>query len=296
MLKPITFILVCILMCNLLMGQPFSKKDYNKDNNSLLWEISGKDINQPSFLFGTFHLMCKEDIQFSENLLKAFKYSSSLYLEIDLDDPTNTFSALKYMYMKDGVTLRKLYDSLQYNKIQKFFSDSLHMSMAMVEKMKPAFSSSLVYPFMMTCKTVDGVEMELIQKSKEEQKETYGFETVEFQSSVFDNIPYNEQAEELYNMIDSIDTYKIKFYKMLSLYQSQELNVIEKSFDDEPGFEEQKDLLLTNRNKNWVSQLKSILPQTNIFIAVGAGHLAGEKGLIQLLKNEGYTLKPVYNK
>ena len=296
MLKPITFILVCILMCNLLMGQPFSKKDYNKDNNSLLWEISGKDINQPSYLFGTFHLMCKEDIQFSENLLKAFKYSSSLYLEIDLDDPTNTFSALKYMYMKDGVTLRKLYDSLQYNKIQKFFSDSLHMSMAMVEKMKPAFSSSLVYPFMMTCKTVDGVEMELIQKSKEEQKETYGFETVEFQSSVFDNIPYNEQAEELYNMIDSIDTYKIKFYKMLSLYQSQELNVIEKSFDDEPGFEEQKDLLLTNRNKNWVSQLKSILPQTNIFIAVGAGHLAGEKGLIQLLKNEGYTLKPVYNK
>ena len=296
MLKPITFFLVCILMCNLLMGQPFSKKDYNKDNNSLLWEISGKDINQPSYLFGTFHLMCKEDIQFSENLLKAFKYSSSLYLEIDLDDPTNTFSALKYMYMKDGVTLRKLYDSLQYKKIQKFFSDSLHMSMAMVEKMKPAFSSSLVYPFMMTCKTVDGIEMELIQKSKEQQKETYGFETVEFQSSVFDNIPYNEQAEELYNMIDSIDTYKINFYKMLSLYQSQELNVIEKSFDDEPGFEEQKDLLLTNRNKNWVSQLKSILPQTNIFIAVGAGHLAGEKGLIQLLKNEGYTLKPIYNK
>lgn len=296
MLKPITFFLVYILMCNLSMGQPFSKKDYNKDNNSLLWEISGKDINEPSYLFGTFHLMCKEDIQFSENLLKAFKYSSSLYLEIDLDDPTNTFSALKYMYMKDGVTLRKLYDSLQYKKIQNFFSDSLHMSMAMVEKMKPAFSSSLVYPFMMTCKTVDGIEMELIQKSKEQQKETYGFETVEFQSSVFDNIPYNEQAEELYNMIDSIDTYKINFYKMLSLYQSQELNVIEKSFDDEPGFEEQKDLLLTNRNKNWVSQLKSILPQTNIFIAVGAGHLAGEKGLIQLLKNEGYTLKPIYNK
>lgn len=296
MLKPITFILVCILMCNLLMGQPFSKKDYNKDNNSLLWEISGKDINQPSYLFGTFHLMCKEDIIFSENLLKAFKYSSSLYLEIDLDDATNTFSALKYMYMKDGVTLRKLYDSLQYKKIQKFFSDSLHMSIAMVEKMKPAFSSSLVYPFMMTCKTVDGIEMELIQKSKEQQKETHGFETVEFQSSVFDNIPYKEQAEELYNMIDSIDSYKINFYNMLSLYQSQELNVIEKSFDDEPGFEEQKDLLLTNRNKNWVSQLKSILPHTNIFIAVGAGHLAGEKGLIQLLKNEGYTLKPIYNK
>jgi len=296
MLKQITFFVFCIAICNLVKGQPFNKNNYNKDNNSLLWEISGKDIKQPSYLLGTFHLMCKEDIDFSENLLKAFKSASSLYLEIDLDYPKNTFSALKYMYMKDGVTLRKLCDSLQYKKIQKFFSDSLHMNMAMIEKMKPAFSSSLVYPFMMPCKTTDGIEMELMQKSKEQQKETYGFETIEFQASVFDNISYKEQATALYHMIDSIETYKLNFMNMLSLYQSQRLDEIEKSFDDEPGFEEQKDVLLTNRNKNWVSQLKNILPESNIFIAVGAGHLAGEKGLIQLLRNEGYTMKPVYNK
>jgi uncharacterized protein YbaP (TraB family) len=135
----------------------------------------------------------------------------------------------------------------------------------------------------------------LIKKSKVQQKETYGFETAEFQSSVFDNISYKDQAMELYNMIDSIDIYKMNFIKMLSLYKSQRLDEIEKSFNDEPGFEEQKDVLLTNRNKNWVSQLKNILPESNIFIAVGAGHLSGEQGLIQLLKNEGYTLKPVYN-
>jgi len=296
MLKPITFILVCISFCSQLMGQPFNKKDYNIDNHSLLWEISGKDIKKPSYLFGTFHLMCKEDIHFSENLLKAFKYSSALYLEIDLDDPANTIGALKYMYMKDGATLIKLLDSLQYNKIQKFFSDSLHMSMAMVEKMKPAFISSIIYPYIMRCKTTDGIEMELIKKSNELQKETFGFETVAFQASVFDNIPYKVQAAELYNMIDSIEIYKLNFNKMLSLYKSQQLDAIEKSFDEEAGFEDQKDVLLVNRNKKWVSQLKMILPQSNVFIAVGAGHLPGEKGLIQLLKNEGYILKPVYNK
>lgn len=296
MFKAITFILVCISFCSQLMGQPFNKKDYNIDNHSLLWEISGKDIKKPSYLFGTFHLMCKEDIHFSENLLKAFKYSSALYLEIDLNNPTNTFGALKYMYMKDGATLTKLLDSLQYNKIQKFFSDSLHINMAMIEKMKPAFVSSFIYPYMMRCKTTDGIEMELIKKSKEWQKETFGFETVAFQASVFDNIPYKVQAAELYNMIDSIEIYKLNFNKMLSLYKSQQLDAIEKSFDEEAGFEDQKDVLLVNRNKKWVSQLKMILPQSNVFIAVGAGHLPGEKGLIQLLKNEGYTLKPVYNK
>ena len=150
MLKFIALNLVCILFCNQLIGQPFSKKDYNIDNNSLLWEISGKDIKQPSYLFGTFHLMCKEDIHFSENLLKAFKYSSALYLEIDLDEPANTFGSLKYMYMKDGVTLKKLLDSLQYNKIQIFFTDSLQISMAMIQKMKPAFISSL---YLVSCST-----------------------------------------------------------------------------------------------------------------------------------------------
>jgi uncharacterized protein YbaP (TraB family) len=228
--------------------------------------------------------------------LKAFKQSTALYIEIDLDNPANTFGAMKYMYMNNGNALNKLCDSLQYKKIQKFFSDSLHMSMSLIEKMKPAFASSIIYPFMMNCKTTDGIEMELIKISKEQQKETYGFETLAFQASVFDDIPYKDQAVELYNMIDSINVYKLNFNKMLSLYQSQQLTEIENSFDDEPGFEEQKDVLLVNRNKNWVSQLKTILPQTNIFIAVGAGHLLGEKGLIQLLKNEGYTLKPVYNK
>ena len=54
--------------------------------------------------------------------------------------------------------------------------------------------------------------------------------------------------------------------------------------------------LLDDRNKNWVGQLKNILKEKNIFIAVGAGHLVGKNGLIELLKKEGYTVKPLLNK
>ena len=82
---------------------------------------------------------------------------------------------------------------------------------------------------------------------------------------------------------------------MLNIYKSQKLNEIEKSFADEPGFEKNKDLLLDNRNKNWVIQLKSIMQKDNVFIAVGAGHLVGENGLISLLRKEGYILKPIKN-
>jgi uncharacterized protein YbaP (TraB family) len=52
-------------------------------------------------------------------------------------------------------------------------------------------------------------------------------------------------------------------------------------------------ILLYNRNRNWVQKLKTIMSEKSVTIAVGAGHLAGEKGVIKLLRKEGYTVKPV---
>jgi uncharacterized protein YbaP (TraB family) len=82
---------------------------------------------------------------------------------------------------------------------------------------------------------------------------------------------------------------------MLEVYQKQHLDELQHLLDQEPGFADSKAVMLDNRNKNWVTQLRDILPQKNIFIAVGAGHLVGENGLISLLKKEGYTLRPIEN-
>ena len=80
---------------------------------------------------------------------------------------------------------------------------------------------------------------------------------------------------------------------MMTVYKSQQLSGIESLFkDSEFGMESHQDILLNKRNKNWVAQLKSLMPQEGLFVAVGAGHLVGEQGLINLLKQEGYQLKP----
>lgn len=277
-------------------AQLFSENDYQKNNNSLLWEISGKDIKTPSYLFGTFHLMCEEDIRFSDNFFKALQASSAVYFEIDLDDPAATFGALKFMYMKDNAVLADFCDSLQYKKTANFFRDSLHIGMAMVNKMKPAFTASLLYPYLMACKTTAGVEMEIMKKAKAAKKEIFGLETVEMQAAVFDKIPYQQQATALMNMIDSIDAYRSNFSKMLTLYKKQQLEEIGNSFDEEADWQQNKEDLLDNRNKKWINSLQNIIPEKGIFIAIGAGHLPGSNGLIQLLKNQGYTVKPVINR
>lgn len=66
--------------------------------------------------------------------------------------------------------------------------------------------------------------------------------------------------------------------------------------DTDFGMEAHQDILLNNRNKNWVTQLKTLMDTESLFVAVGAGHLVGKEGLISLLRKEGYTLTPILNK
>lgn len=295
-MKYVSFAL-SILIFSSCRSQSPEKLPSNPDDNSLLWEISGKNLEKPSYLFGTFHLMCKEDIHLSDNLKQAVKNSKEIYFEMDLDDAANTFGAILYMNMKDGKTLKDLYTEEEYKKVKAFFKDSLKTNITMLERMKPNFIEALLYPVMMPCKTMSGMEEAIMGLAKKDKKEIKGFETIEFQASVFDSIPYEEQSRELLDMIDSISDYTKYFEKTLSTYKSQKLVALQKMLDD-PQFnmdEKSQDIMLNKRNRNWVEQLKKILPGTNIFIAVGAGHLVGESGVISLLKKQGYTLRPVLN-
>ncbi len=278
-------------------AQPGIHLPTDKTNQTLLWEISGKDLKKPSYVFGTFHLMCKEDIQFSDNLLKALKSSEEVYFEMDLDDMSNTLGAMMFMNMKNGRTLKDLFTEAEYDKIQFFFKDSLRTNISLFQKMKPFFLEAFIYPKLLSCGEISGLEQELLKIAGKEMKEIRGFETIAFQAAVFDSVPYETQAKSLLNSIDSIQKNKVNFEKMLKVYQTQEIGKIEAMFQDEEfGMKDGLEILLDKRNLNWVEQLKTILPKKNIFMAVGAGHLVGEKGVIELLRKEGYTLRPLLNK
>ncbi len=269
----------------------------NADDNTLLWEVSGKGLKKSSYIFGTFHLMCRDDIKFSEQLKTAVTNSDQLYLEMDMDDPSIMLSGFLLMNMKDGKKLQDLYTVEEYEKIAAFFKDTLHMPMALLQRTKPFFLAAMLYPKLMPCKAISGVEEELMKLAKLQKKEIKGLETMEFQSAVFDSIPYEVQAKELLKSIDSLDAYQKYFNTMVDVYKTQRLSEIEKLFkDSEFGMEDHQDILLNDRNKNWVTQLKTIMQNESVFVGVGAGHLVGVEGVINLLKKEGYIVKPLINK
>lgn len=282
------------ISCN---AQPDHSFEKEKDGNTLLWEVSGNGLQKPSFLFGTFHLLCKEDIHFSDALKRAMKQSDEVYMEMDMDDPSTMLSGLLYMNMKNDSTVEELYTPAEYKRVKEYFSDSLKMPITFLARAKPYFLVALLYPRMMDCPNPSGVEEELIKIAKEDKKEIKGLETMQFQASVFDSIPYEWQAKELLKNIDSFSVYKKQFVTMLDFYKNQQMDSIKTLINkSEFGSDKYDDLLLNNRNKNWVKQLDAIMKKESVFVAVGAGHLVGDNGLISLLKKEGYKVEPLRNK
>ena len=278
-------------------AQPNPSFTVQKNNNSLLWEISGNGLKKPSFLFGTFHLLCKDDIHFSDQLLKAVKSSNEIYMELDMDDPSTMLSGMMYMNMRGDTTLADLYTPQEYERLKNYFSDTLKMPLMILQKAKPYFLVALLYPRMMNCSSPSGVEEALVKIAKEDKKEIQGLETMQFQASVFDSIPYKWQAQELLKNIDSFSVNKNEFETMVGFYKNQQMDSLKKMLGkSELGSDKYDDLLLNDRNKKWVKKLDSIMKKENVFVAVGAGHLVGDMGLINLLRKQGYKVQPLENK
>lgn len=152
----------------------------------------------------------------------------------------------------------------------------------------------------MLCDDQVAMEQLVMEEAKKKNKRIDGLETMAYQLSIFDSIPYKLQAKELLKGISTgkkeADGEK-EFRELMEAYKAQDLtklgNMISKSDD---GLLQYEDLLLGNRNRNWVAKLKTLLQEKSLVVAVGAGHLPGEKGLINLLRKEGYKVTPVDNK
>ncbi len=273
------------------------KQSEKKVENTLLWQISGNGLKNPSYIFGTMHLLCDDDARLSDNLKKAIAQTDQIYFELDLDDMAEMMSTVKYLRMKDNVKLSDLLPAGDYERIKKYFSDNLpKMPFSMMERFKPFMLTSLISESGFGCDNTNGMELSIMSEAKKTNKEIKGLETPEYQAGLFDSIPYEEQAKELLNYIDSSDKYAKATEELVEVYKKQDLQKIEElTMKSDTGMEKYLDLLVYNRNRHWMQALIMILHTKPSLIAVGAGHLPGEDGMLSLLKKAGFTLKPINN-
>jgi len=205
--------------------------------------------------------------------------------------------ALKYLRMADGQKISELLTPEEYARVENYFKQlTLPMPLSLLNRFKPYFLSSLIGERILTCEQKNGMEMQIMGESKKYEKEIKGLETMEFQAGIFDSIPYAKQAKDLVNYIDSIDNYKKVMLEMVEVYRNQDLSRMDSLMHkSDPGMEEYMDLLVYNRNRRWVDLMPGLMAEQSILFAVGAGHLPGELGVINLLRKKGYQVKPIEN-
>lgn len=271
---------------------------FTQTPHTLLWRISGKNITHPSYLFGTMHVLCAKDALLSDSLKAAIKNCDEIWFEIDLSDMAGMFSSLQYMRMNDSKKLSDLLKPDEYARVKDYFSKHVAMlPFSMLERFKPMLISGLIEEQDLDCETTDGMELTIMKESKTWHKPINGLETAEFQAGLFDSIPYEEQAKELVKSIDSSEQNKEMTRRLVDLYNKQDLDGIDKlSREEDPGMSAYMDLLLYARNRKWAKKLDGMLRKKSMLIAVGAAHLPGKGGVIDLLRKEGYTVEPVDNK
>ncbi len=120
----------------------------------------------------------------------------------------------------------------------------------------------------------------------------YGLEKLQDQLNIFDSIPYEEQMDMVINSAKNASYYQTSWSSLIKAYKEEDINKLNQiSMEVSPELIKYDDIFLDERNSRWVPVIESLVMTKSTFIAVGAAHLGGETGVLQLLKNRGYTLK-----
>ena len=275
----------------------------NKESKTLLWEISGNGLQRPSYLFGTIHMICSQDALLSDSLRNAIHNCDAVYFEVDMDNLFEMLGVMSKMKMRNDTTLSDLLSTEDYDKVKKYFENKGSLlPFSSLETYKPLLAASMLMEAGTGCESPEAMEEVIMKEAKGYGKNVKGLETMAYQLSIFDTIPYKLQALQLVKYVDEVGKGKIdnenkEYEKLLQAYREQDLSKLEEfTKSTDMGISGFTDVLLYNRNRNWVEKLQTILPDKSIVIAVGAGHLPGENGVISLLRKAGYTVKPVPNK
>lgn len=294
----VLFLFVGLISCK--TGKSAAQQ-YKPLENSLLWKISGQGIKNPSFLFGTIHIIQSKDFFLPKGTMSALDQTKKIVFEIDMKEVSDISAMMGIMnkvFMKDNHTLKDFMTEEDYTMVGKHFQ-KMGLPLFILERMKPMFLTVFAYgdmdPSGLKNGNMKSYEMELLEMAKNSGKETGGLETIDFQIGIFDEIPYDVQAKML---VDAIRASSVsendEFKKMTDLYLSENINAMVNMISEEGseviGYE---DKLLNERNKNWIAQIIQACKTEPTFFAVGAGHLAGPEGVINLLRKQGMQVTPV---
>ena len=278
----------------------------------ILYRISGKGLESPSYIVGTYHLAPSSFADSIPGMRQAVEQTNQVCGELDMMDafkPENTAKLLKAQMLPEGTTLSSLLTAEQLERLNALLLDVMGSNLndetfaAQMDKMTPAALSTTLSLQSYIKRTESFNPMELIDNyfqmlALQNGKAIKGFETVDFQMGILFGESLEKQVNDLMCMVDHFEEADEMVNRITNAYFSQNLKQIEEAMEEESKVEcgttdEDEDRLINNRNSNWLEMMPSMMAEQPTLFVVGAGHLCGEKGVLKLLEKAGYTVEGV---
>jgi len=261
---------------------------------SLLWKITSSDKPQlqPSYLFGTIHTVCPQDYFEDSTFINLLKSSEQLITEIDFSQLAKKAKSL--------AALPSYYSQEDYDLISKFFTDTLGLTLSDYDDTHPLILANQITLNGLPCsfKSLGSYDEKIASlfEIHSTSKVYSGLETIAFQ---LDLLKFDSLQLWADNLLESVKNYNVEREALLDLYNAyfdQDLDSIGKMvFSDSISSEDSLEMkeFLDDRNLDWMTQIPTLIETYPSFIAVGAAHLVGSNGLLNLLEQAGYTLTPI---
>lgn len=275
-----------------------SNQDKNGDvevkaNRSVLWRID-KENMPSSYLFGTMHMINKEYFHFSARLTERIVNSEAIIMEVG--GMPNPIAAFNMMTIDSG-TVHQFFTSDQLKELLEFMDIQMGVSPQEFDQtygqMKPFFIlQSLSQAYFEP--SAESYDLQIMGLAHEQEIPLIGLETIEEQLSFFDSIPSAEISNMIIESTRNFEKEKKSAIELMEFYSKQKVDKLIPLLEKQsPEFMAYDDLFLYDRNERWIPKIEQEIKNKSCFIAVGAGHLFGDRGVIELLKAKGYHLTPI---
>lgn len=268
-----------------------------QEQSSLLWKITGKDLKEPSYLFGTLHLLTNAFIDTMPAVQEAYRQTQAVAGELIMDPSHQT--RMMQASLLEGTTLRQVLPDSIYTIAEEWFKNKAGLDLQNLNAVNPMTVMTVA---MAICQQIhfpnpEGqVQLDTYfqEQAKMDGKEILGLEDVEVQiNALFTSISLQRQAELLNSLLNDAQPIEAQMALMYQAYVRQDLSALHQLMYADVYSPEEIYTLLDARNSQWVNEMPRIMQEQPTFFAVGALHLTGDGGVISLLRKQGYTVTPV---
>lgn len=268
-------------------------------NAQILWQITGNGINEPSYILGTHHYCDGVMTDSIPGYQSAFETVKQVYGEVSFKDLTSPNAddinlMRSYMTMAAGEKLSDLYSPRKIKALNKQLSNVLGTTVERLNALKPMTVATNIQNIILSQNVNTPqipIDLFVLTSAHKCGKESYGLETLKFQLETLYGTSLKEQANDLIKLLN--DKHLVEKTQSLSYaYKAQDLQRMWKLFKRDLSKKEYE-RVIKQRNYNWMPTIKSAINTQSTMFVVGAGHLPGRYGLINMLRLSGYVVEPV---